>query len=118
MPVTRSSATLAVAPFDHATVIEAGALPPETPVMTKCHSDELHSWSVNAFALMTTLPPPVVVEVPVVPLVPVEVDVDVLVPVEPLVPVEVVVPPVPQLIVRGMFLSPPAAGVLCRTCKV
>ena len=103
-----------------------------TPVITKCQSLELHSWSCNAFAWIVTIPPPVEVEVLVVPVVPVEevvpvppevdvpvvVDVEVLVPVDVPVDVPVVVPPVPQLIVKFIHLSPPAAGVLCRTCNV
>ena len=105
-----------------------------TPVITKCHSLELHSWSVSAFAWIVTMPAPAVVDVPVVPVVPVDVevpvppevdvdvDVEVPVPVVVDVPVPVVVPvlvpPVPQLIVKFMNLSPPAAGVLCRTCNV
>jgi len=54
--------------------------------------------------LVQTAPPLVLVDVLVVPLVEV--------------PVEVPPPPAPQLIVKGMNLSPPAMGVLCRTCTV
>ena len=92
MPVTRSSATVSVAPFDHFTVIEAGAVTSCMSVITKCHSAELHSWSfrVLAFTVMVVVPPPVVVEVLVVP--PVVVDVPVVPPVVVDVLVPVVVP--------------------------
>ena len=97
--MTRSSATVSVAPFDHFTVIEAGALTLCMSVITKCHSAESHSWSfsVLAFTLIVIVPPPVVVDVLVLP--PVVVDVPVLPPVvvDVLVPVVVpadVVPPV------------------------
>jgi len=88
LPVTRSSATVSVAPFDHFTVIEAGAWTSCMSVITKCHSAELHSWSfrVLAFTLIVVVPPPVVVDVLVVP--PVVVDV----PVPPPVVVDVLVP--------------------------
>src|SRR5213596_2593476 len=90
--------------------MEAGALTSCMSVITKCHSTELHSWSVNAFAWIVIMPPPVVVDVLVVPAVvvdvfvpvdvpvdvPVLVDVPVDVPVE--VPVDVVVDPdVPEV---------------------
>ena len=58
------------------------------------------------------VPPEVLVEVDVLP------DVPVLVPVDVVPEVPVVPPLVPQLMVKLMNLSPPAAGVLCRTCKV
>ena len=88
-----SRATEAVAPFDHVTVIEAGAFTSLTPVITKCHSVESHSWSMRAFAWMVVMPPPVVVEVLVLPPVVVDVLVPVVVPPEVLVEVEVVVLP-------------------------
>jgi hypothetical protein len=127
-PVTFSRATFIVEPLAQVTVMNAGACASLVPVMTKCHSLLLHSWSWSAFAwiVIVVLPPevPVEVEVPVLPEVLVEVPVlpEVLVLVVPLVEVlpEVPVepPPVPQLIVKVMNLSPPAAGVLCRTCSV
>jgi len=100
LPVTRSSATVSVAPFDHFTVIEAGAWTSCMSVITKCHSAESHSWSfrVLAFTLIVIVPPPVVVDVLVLPPVVVDVPVlppvvvDVLVPVEVAVDVPVVVP--------------------------
>jgi hypothetical protein len=92
LPVTRSSATLSVAPFDHFTVIEAGAWTSCMSVITKCHSAELHSCSLRvlAFTLIVIMPPPVVVDVLVLP--PVVVDVPVLPPVVVDVLVPVVVP--------------------------
>ena len=96
MPVTRSRATVEVPPLDQLTVMEAGALTSCMSVITKCHSTELHSWSVNAFAWIVIMPPPVVVDVLVVPAVVVDVfvpvDVPVLVPVEEAVVVVVDVP--------------------------
>src|SRR5438094_4581888 len=61
--------------------MEAGALTSCMSVITKCHSTELHSWSVNAFAWIVIMPPPVVVDVLVVPAVVVDVFVPVDVPV-------------------------------------
>src|SRR5438270_13919949 len=78
--------------------MEAGALTSCMSVITKCHSTELHSWSVNAFAWIVIMPPPVVVDVLVVPAVVVEV----LVPVD--VPVDV---PVVVLVEVPLVLSPP-----------
>jgi hypothetical protein len=80
LPVTRSRATSAVAPFDQLTWIVTGACMSLTPVITKCHSVLSHSWSLRALAEMV-MDPPVVPVVPVVVDVPVEVDVLVLVPV-------------------------------------
>jgi hypothetical protein len=92
--VTLSSITVCVAPLDQVTRIDAGASTFMTPVITKCHSLELQSWSLSAFARISTMAPPPVVLVDVdVPVdVPVEVPVDVLVDVPPLVEVEVDVP--------------------------
>jgi hypothetical protein len=129
-PVTFPRATFIVEPLAHVTVMNAGACASLVSVMTKCHSLLLHSWSLRAFAriVIVVLPPvvPVDVDVPVPPEVPVEVPVPPEVPVlavplvevPPEVPVEVELPPVPQLMVKGTNLSPPAAGVLCRTCSV
>jgi hypothetical protein len=119
LPVTRSSGTVAVAPLDQVTVIEAGAATSCMSVITKCHSVESHSWSSSALAWMTVVPPPVVVDVEVVPVVPVDVEVpvppDVEVEVDVLVPPEVLVEDelVPDVFVLQL-LWPPLTPAISR----
>jgi hypothetical protein len=86
-----------------------------TPVITKCHSLLLHSWSLRAFAEIVIVPP----VVPVVPVVlvdvPVEVPVDavpvvlvlVFVPVDAVPVVLVFVPVLPVVFEPPVVLEPP-----------
>ncbi|HEX9140806.1 MAG TPA: hypothetical protein VF833_01160 [Gaiellaceae bacterium] len=85
-----------------ATVKDTDAVPPSTaPLIALCQV-------IMSFPDLVQLAPP--------PLVPVDVLVVPPVDVVPEVPVDP--PPVPQLMVKLTFLSPPAAGVLWRTCNV